>query len=151
MFQDGYCTTNQQYLDMFGTQTGFSSRSLSADASRVGAFVFVALGTGAIKPNVMNFGADQCDTEEWANDWCLLMLMMLGQMGWKIIWMVLDVLTKMLRTIDYNIIWHLCDILVKQLTLVIINDVVGYMNQYAQPDDPEGFWLELHMTRKSPK
>ena len=43
------------------------------------------------------------------------------------------------------------DILVKQLTLVIINDVVGYMNQYAQPDDPEGFWLELHMTRKSPK
>ena len=36
-------------------------------------------------------------------------------------------------------------------SLVIINDVVGYMNQYAQPDDPEGFWLELHMTRKSPK
>eukprot|EP00930_Biecheleria_cincta_P019315 TRINITY_DN14772_c0_g1_i1.p1 TRINITY_DN14772_c0_g1~~TRINITY_DN14772_c0_g1_i1.p1 ORF type:complete len:500 (-),score=73.12 TRINITY_DN14772_c0_g1_i1:136-1590(-) len=30
----------------------------------VGAFVFVALGTGAIKPNVMNFGADQYDAED---------------------------------------------------------------------------------------
>ncbi|CAK9067731.1 unnamed protein product [Durusdinium trenchii] len=30
----------------------------------LGAFVFVALGTGAIKPNVMNFGADQYDTED---------------------------------------------------------------------------------------
>lgn len=30
---------------------------------RLGAFIFVALGTGAIKPNVMNFGADQYDTE----------------------------------------------------------------------------------------
>ena len=31
---------------------------------RLGAFVFVALGTGAIKPNVMNFGADQYDTQD---------------------------------------------------------------------------------------
>lgn len=30
---------------------------------RLGAFVFVALGTGAIKPNVMNFGADQYDVQ----------------------------------------------------------------------------------------
>eukprot|EP00441_Pelagodinium_beii_P025945 CAMPEP_0197677352 /NCGR_PEP_ID=MMETSP1338-20131121/88260_1 /TAXON_ID=43686 ORGANISM="Pelagodinium beii, Strain RCC1491" /NCGR_SAMPLE_ID=MMETSP1338 /ASSEMBLY_ACC=CAM_ASM_000754 /LENGTH=554 /DNA_ID=CAMNT_0043258167 /DNA_START=138 /DNA_END=1802 /DNA_ORIENTATION=- len=30
----------------------------------LGSFVFVALGTGAIKPNVMNFGADQYDTED---------------------------------------------------------------------------------------
>lgn len=30
----------------------------------LGAFVFVALGTGAIKPNVMNFGADQYDTQD---------------------------------------------------------------------------------------
>mmetsp|Transcript_28967 Transcript_28967/g.68884 ORF Transcript_28967/g.68884 Transcript_28967/m.68884 type:complete len:612 (-) Transcript_28967:16-1851(-) len=29
-----------------------------------GAFVFVALGTGAIKPNVMNFGADQYDVQD---------------------------------------------------------------------------------------
>eukprot|EP00927_Polykrikos_kofoidii_P061283 TRINITY_DN56143_c0_g1_i1.p1 TRINITY_DN56143_c0_g1~~TRINITY_DN56143_c0_g1_i1.p1 ORF type:complete len:694 (+),score=88.50 TRINITY_DN56143_c0_g1_i1:279-2084(+) len=30
----------------------------------VGAFIFVALGTGAIKPNVMNFGADQYDVSD---------------------------------------------------------------------------------------
>lgn len=30
----------------------------------VGALVFVAIGTGAIKPNVMNFGADQYDTSD---------------------------------------------------------------------------------------
>ena len=30
---------------------------------QLGAFVFVALGTGAIKPNVMNFGADQYDVQ----------------------------------------------------------------------------------------
>eukprot|EP00931_Biecheleriopsis_adriatica_P124097 TRINITY_DN99193_c0_g1_i1.p1 TRINITY_DN99193_c0_g1~~TRINITY_DN99193_c0_g1_i1.p1 ORF type:complete len:632 (-),score=93.29 TRINITY_DN99193_c0_g1_i1:28-1923(-) len=30
----------------------------------LGAFVFVSLGTGAIKPNVMNFGADQYDAED---------------------------------------------------------------------------------------
>jgi len=30
----------------------------------LGALVFVAIGTGAIKPNVMNFGADQYDTSD---------------------------------------------------------------------------------------
>lgn len=38
--------------------------SISVPIYLVGAFVFVALGTGAIKPNVMNFGADQYDTED---------------------------------------------------------------------------------------
>lgn len=38
--------------------------SLSVPIYLLGAFIFVALGTGAIKPNVMNFGADQYDTED---------------------------------------------------------------------------------------
>lgn len=43
--------------------TTIVSTHLRLQHVRLGAFIFVALGTGAIKPNVMNFGADQYDTE----------------------------------------------------------------------------------------
>jgi len=54
------------FVVAFSAYPAIISTDLSEPLFLLGAMVFVAIGTGAIKPNVMNFGAEQYDTNDAA-------------------------------------------------------------------------------------